>query len=196
MVTNDALISADILPGASGNGGNIEIFATDLFVANSSLISADIFSGANGNAGDIDISATDSINLSNSDIRTIISQGSTGDGGNLNIETGSLILTDASQIGVSTLGNGNAGNLSIIATESIDLSGADEVNQFRSGLFAKAIVGNGNAGNLSVVTNQLNITDGATIEAGNFPSFETSDSQPGTGEPGKINIEANSINGT
>ena len=65
-------------------------------------------------------------------------------------------------------------------------------SDIRSGLYAQGLINNGNGGNINVVTNQLTIDDGGTIEAGNFDEFGIF--SPGTGEPGYIDIQANSLN--
>ncbi|MDJ0746994.1 MAG: hypothetical protein QNJ32_27130 [Xenococcaceae cyanobacterium MO_167.B27] len=52
-------------------------------------------------------------------------------------------------------------------------------------------MGSGKGGDIKVFTDELIIRDGATISASNFQSLGLR--EPGTGEPGNINIEANSI---
>ena len=188
-------ILADISPDSAGNAGDIEINTANLFVTNGAFVSADILGGANGDGGNINIKASRLIEASGEGgIQANVFQNAVGNGGNLTLETETLIVRDDSQVGVSTFGDGNAGNLNITATESINLSGANEENTFRSGLFAKSIVGNGRSGNINIVTGELHIDDGAAVEVGNFPSFEESETVPGTGEPGTIKITANSIN--
>ena len=191
-LNNGSYISTNIFTEANGNGGAIEIQATELSVNNNSFISADVF--GTGNGGTIDIQATQlSITNNGSYISADILLEANGNGGNLTIETETLVVRDDAQISANTLSDGNAGNLNITATESIALSGVNEENTFRSGLFAKALIGNGRGGNISITTGELNISDGAAIEVGNFPSFAASTTQPGTGEPGTININANAI---
>ncbi|MDJ0633538.1 MAG: S-layer family protein [Xenococcaceae cyanobacterium MO_188.B29] len=114
---------------------------------------------------------------------------STGKGGNLTIETRRLTVTEGSQISASTFGQGNAGNLTIHAKDSIELSGGNSLG--RSGLFAVALEENGNGGELKVFTQDLIIRDGATISASNFQSLGLR--TPGTGEAGSLAIEAKNI---
>ena len=183
-----SFIAANIEPNAStGQAGNIEINTPELILQDA-LISADV--RGNGEGGTINISASDSIELSNfSLIQADVFEGSTGNGGNLNIETGQLTLSDGSQISASTLGNGNAGNVKISADNSIALSGVNEIS--RGGIFANALIENGNGGNIVLTTRELTISDGATIAASNFSSLGTT--APGTGEPGNINISADTL---
>ena len=172
-----------------GNGGNIQINTAKLILNNDALISANIVE-SKGNGGEININATNSIEvLGESDIEADVLPGSTGNSGNLTIETGKLLVTEGSQISVSTFGNGNAGNLTIRANDSIKLSG---IGVGRSGLFASALEEDGNGNNLTIFTQDLIIRDGATISVGNFPSIEGL-TEPGTGEAGNLIIEASNI---
>ena len=190
LIDSEGEILAEIITG-TGNAGNIEINTSKLSIIDSGVaISTSIISG-DGDAGNINISA-DLIEIQETSFidAQVINSTALGTAGDINIETDKLVLRDGSQITANTAGIGNAGNLTINARESIELSGATE--DFRGGLTALA-VGTGNGGNISVNTNELTIKDGATVTASNFPSFENSTRPPGTGQPGDINIQANSI---
>ena len=186
-----SFIAADINTGATGEAGNIEI-NTSRLVLEDAFVSADVI--GDGEGGAIAISAADSIELSNlSLIQANVVEGSTGNGGNINIQTEQLNLSDGSQISASTSGSGNAGNVTIDATESVTLSGVNEVS--RGGIFANALINDGKGGNVNLTTGELTIADGAIITAGNFSSFgvEGGGAAPGTGEPGNITIAAESL---
>jgi large exoprotein involved in heme utilization and adhesion len=93
----------------------------------------------------------------------------TGRGGTITIETGRLTLTNGAQISLTTSGFGQAGNLAIAATESIDLIGETPRRQGSSGLFARVEAGaTGNGGNINLETNRLTIRDGAQISTDTF----------------------------
>ena len=82
-----------------------------------------------GDAGNVTISANELIQLfNNSDISAGTNLESTGNGGDLTIETKRLNASGSSQIGVTTFGQGNAGNLTINAGEFINLSGISDIN--------------------------------------------------------------------
>ena len=185
-----SFISTDIGENATGVAGNIEINTSQLILEDA-FISADVI--GDGQGGAIAISATDFIELSNvSLIQANVFEGATGDGGNVNIQTEQLDLSDGSQVSASTSGSGNAGNVTIDATESVNLSGVNEVS--RGGVFANAQIEDGTGGNVNLTTGELNITNGAIIATSNFPSFgEESKATPGTGEPGNITIAAESL---
>jgi filamentous hemagglutinin family protein len=194
-VSGNGGIEADVFAeNSTGNGGNLNIETGVLTIADGAMISADILAdGSTGNGGDITIRASDSVNVSSTNgsiSADVFAENSTGSGGNLAIETGRLTVGDAAQISAASFGNGNAGSLTINA-ESIELRGFTETG--RGGIFAVALRGNGNAGDINIVTKDLTIADGASISASNFPSSENSTVPAGTGQPGNINIEANSI---
>ena len=202
-LSNIGLIDASTV--GQGNAGNIEITATD-------NITLDIFSSiasvvdlnAAGDGGDITIN-TNSLSLNNeAQINSSTDTTMRGDGGDITINTNSLSLNNGAFIDASTFGVGNAGNINVNATESILISGSGlipifnpdtqeiEIINVRSGLYANGVMSNGNGGNINVVTSQLTIDDAGTIQAGNFDQFDSF--SPGTGEPGNINIQANSLN--
>ena len=189
---NGSYISADILSEANGNGGNLNINATELNVANNSFISADIFAEASGDGGNLNINATKLNVANNSFISTDVRIGGNGNAGNLLVDTAQLSLKNGGQISATTSGSGDAGSLSVNASESIILEGFTET--ITSGIFASALVENGNGGNVNISTKDLTISDRATIIASNFPSrAEITDAVSGTGEPGNIFIAADSI---
>ena len=192
-------IIANVL-NATGDAGDIKIDTAKLIVTDRASISADVvfadvpnFQGDSlGNGGSITLRASDLVEVSGSSlIRTALDDGASGIAGDLTIETENLIVGDGSQIAVTSFGDGNAGNLTIRASDSIELSGVSE-ELGRAGLFGSALIGSGNGGNLSVFTDKLIIRDGATIAASNFSSIEGM-VESGTGQPGNVNIEANSI---
>ncbi|MEM8723154.1 MAG: filamentous hemagglutinin N-terminal domain-containing protein [Cyanobacteria bacterium P01_G01_bin.39] len=192
LILDEGFIAADV--EGQGNGGTIKINTASLIV-DDGFISADILENAEGNGGTLEISASESIKLSNVGlIQASVLRGGLGNGGNLTIETKQLTLTEGSQISATTLGDGNAGTVTINAVESISLSGVKENG--RSGILASALIEDGNGGDISLTTDQLTISDGAIISASNFSSLgeENGGAAPGTGEPGNIFITANSLN--
>lgn len=179
-------------PESTGSGGNLIVESARLQVADGAQISVGTF-GA-GNAGVLNITARE-VDVSGgsprgpSGLLAIVNFNSTGQGGNLNIQSDRLRVTDGAQIAVSTAGSGNAGELSINASESIELIGASE--RGASGLFASAVFDTGNGGNINLDTSRLTILDGATINTSNFST--NPNIPPGQGIAGDIDIKANSL---
>ena len=188
-------------PGATGQGGDLTIKTEKLTLTDGAQLVANTF-GA-GNAGNLTIDAKDvevrgrnlggnSAIVSSSEVPPIppLPNGS-GSGGELTIRTERLVLEDVGQISVSTASNNSAGNLTISASDFIELKGGDENG--RSGLFASAILGDGNGGSIQIETDQLRVLEGATINASNFPSFTSSPVPPGTGSAGDIDVSASNV---
>ena len=183
---------ANVEPGATGNGGSIEVSSDRLQLLDGAQISATTF--GSGAAGDIDIVSGDvkltgSLLNRQSGLFTTVAPNAEGAGGNLYLTANRLLVTDGAQVAVSTAGAGDAGNLFVKASE-IELVGAADLGA--SGLFGNAILGAGNGGNLNIATDQLTIRDGATISASNFSSANP-DAPPGQGRAGNIDITAQSL---
>ncbi|NWF59796.1 MAG: S-layer family protein [Fischerella sp.] len=200
-------IFSPVNPGATGNGGNLNIETGSLQVAAGAQILTSTFGF--GNAGELNINASD-IEVTGVAQYTDVLTGEatedpsqiaatvikipefpgsgTGQGGNVNIKTENLRLVNGGQIASATKGSGNAGNLQINA-DNIELVGISE--RTRSGLFASAIQDKGDGGNITVSANKLTIRDGATISVSNFQSQNRD--TPGTGAAGSIEINTPSL---
>ncbi|MDJ0801080.1 MAG: filamentous hemagglutinin N-terminal domain-containing protein [Calothrix sp. MO_167.B12] len=189
-----------VLPGARGNGSNLNIETGSLRVADGALVSTNTFGF--GRASDVSIKA-ENVEVAGgwkSGISQISSssRGSSGRGGNLLIETSNLRVANGGQIIASTFGTGSAGNLKIRAN-SVELVGSQDiflsfsdVRNTKSGLFASAIVGNGKGGDLKITADELIIRDRATINTSNFRSSDPENlrNSAGTGAAGNININS------
>lgn len=89
-----------------------------------------------------------------------------GDGQTLTVETARLIVRDGGQISSTTFNSGQSGNISIIASEGIQLVGEDPETSSPSGIFTSVDVdGSGDAGNLDIQTAQLEVFDGAQVQS-------------------------------
>ncbi|WP_413160765.1 filamentous hemagglutinin N-terminal domain-containing protein [Capilliphycus salinus ALCB114379] len=164
-----------------GQSGNINITANSLRMNNGAFINTLIF--GQGNAGNINVKAA-SVEASgtspNGEFRSgffaDVNDTGMGNGGNIQIETGQFRLTEGARIQIALFGQGNAGSLSILATDSVELS-----NSSILGEIAENAVGSG--GNLEISTSSLNATNG-----------QISLSASGNGNAGNIYLEAQNIN--
>ena len=111
-----------------GNAGNLSLITENLTVDNGGRIINSTF-GA-GNAGNSIIQALNSIYLrgpngngSPVSISTGVQSGATGSGGSLMIQTGRLSVVGGAQVLSATFGLGNAGDLTIRASDSVNLDG-------------------------------------------------------------------------
>ncbi len=123
-------IFTSVNPGATGNSGDLIIETNQLTMTDG----AQIFTGTLGfgSAGNLTVKATESITLigtsplSNrfgSAISTAVNPGATGDGGGLSIETKQLTIADGALVSSATFGSGIAGDIRVVATDAIILSG-------------------------------------------------------------------------
>ena len=120
-------IFSEVGQGAEGIAGDITIDTGSLSLTDGALVSATTFGV--GNAGVIAITATDVITLSGEDsqgfrssILSTVQRGAQGRSGGITIDTGSLSLKDGARLSGSTFGMGDAGAISITATESVTVS--------------------------------------------------------------------------
>jgi filamentous hemagglutinin family protein len=152
-----------------------------------------------GDGGLLDINATESINLNESYITSGVTGATEGNGGELNITTPNLSLTNGSRISTSTYGyddesiaQGNGGNITIDVADTLNVnnSGPQDTVIYPgikpdyqvTGIFA----GNegysiGSAGNIDITASKLSLINGAAISA----------FSEGQGNAGLIDIKAN-----
>jgi filamentous hemagglutinin family protein len=163
------------------NSGNININVAD----NLSLIGNSSFNSSTtgvGNGGDITINAGQSLSLDNSNIGSAV--GGTGKGGTIDITAGSLNFNSGGLV-TSTIGQGDAGNIQLKATDSISAS--------NNSILQAVTFGQGNAGNILIDSPNANISlDGN----GTFlAAFVGSDEQElfATGRGGNIQINSRSL---
>jgi filamentous hemagglutinin family protein len=171
-----------------GDAGNLSINTEQLIIREASEVSTITF--GKGKAGNISVTASESVELIGDAVNGFSSVLGTqnqgegeGDVGDLSIDTRQLIVRDGAQITTSTFGEqGKGGNLTVTASESVELVGVTPDNEFPSGLFANT-QGEGNAGNLTIDTERLIVRDGAQISADTF----------GTGKGGNLTINASEL---
>ncbi len=190
---------------ADGNAGAIDITANVLSVTDGGAISTQTF--AEGNAGDITINAIDYVevmggpNLFPSSIDSDAGRNAEGDAGDVWIQTRYLVARYGGQIGSGTFGFGNAGDLTIIATEGVDVIGRSPASVFFESpgddgslpsLLSTQVQRDsegGDGGNIRIETNDLSISGGAAVSA---RSFGTGQSDSGTITviaPGSVEID-------
>jgi large exoprotein involved in heme utilization and adhesion len=153
-----------------GDGGNIRIDTALLSMENSNLFAR---TQGRGNAGNIRINASDRVLQDRSVISSIVGDpligGGIGEGGNVRINTGSLFLTNGSQLQASTFGNGNAGDIVVNARDTVLLDGDLPLSNnrfFRTAAFSiVGVTGNGNGGDIRIRTGSLSVRNGAVISA-------------------------------
>ncbi|MEH1866296.1 MAG: S-layer family protein [Nostoc sp.] len=171
-------ITSAVRAGAIGTGmvGNIEIFTQDLIANNGGIILTNNSSSSLG-GGNITVNASRNIQVTgvgkNPSNRSGIS-GLTflsGKGGDVSVSTNRLVILDGSVVTTSTLGRGAAGNVTVNATEAIDLAGVEAIStNFAPSSLSSSTLASGNSGNLIVNTARLSVQTGARVEASSYAS--------------------------
>jgi filamentous hemagglutinin family protein len=171
---------ARVEAGATGAGGNLTIETGRLTVQGGAQVSTSTF--GQGQAGDLTVRAIDLVEVSGrsedrnigSGLRATVQDEAPGAGGNLTIETGRLTVQGGAQVSTSTFGQGQAGNLTVQATE-VELIGYDTSSGGRvipSSLFANAETGaTGTGGNLTIETDRLSVQSGAQVSVTTSSEF-------------------------
>ncbi|MBC1218781.1 filamentous hemagglutinin N-terminal domain-containing protein [Nostoc sp. UCD121] len=159
----------------------ITLDSSSVTVTNSTLNAATF---GQGNAGNLIINARDQVTFDNANAFTTVEATGTGQGGNISISipTGSLSLSNDAQLQALTRGRGDAGNIFINATDSVNISGSS------SALFTSTEPDSiGSGGNITVGReirpNLFRISDGAELTA------STNNAQ----QAGSIEINANRV---
>jgi filamentous hemagglutinin family protein len=147
-------LQADVT--GTGAGGIVLIETPRLVVRDGAIISART---NNGSGGKIIINAPESVELQSKGSIRAQTFGS-GNAGSITIETKKLKTSSGSEITASASfrSRGNAGNIIVNATESVELIGV-------GGIISAVIGGNGAGGNLSIDTKKLSLIDGGTISS-------------------------------
>ena len=185
---------------ATGSAGGLIVETSHLTLSNGAQIAAATF-GA-GDAGKISVQATEVELIGRSPSAPVdfgsglfasVEEGATGSGGSLEISTERLSVRDGAQIATVTKGDGNAGTVSLQATE-VELIGGffdppEDVDDRASGISATVdrVRGEdpatGMGGNLTMETSRLTVRDGAQIQSATF----------GEGNGGMVTLRAAEI---
>ncbi len=114
----------------------------------------------------------------------------TGNGGEITVATRKLTIQEGGRIGTTVvflpptirgISQGKGGDITVNATESIDLTGFSPLNPIYASQIIAETNGGGDAGDIAVFTEQLTFLNGANI---------VSTANIGTGSGGGVNIQA------
>jgi filamentous hemagglutinin family protein len=154
-LNNGSFILSQVGKGAIGDGGNIAIDTKNISFTggkDKSGIYAD--TKGTGNAGNIFIKASDSVLLDQKALLlSQVAENAIGNAGNIEIETGNLSLKGESQILADTKGKGDAGKISVKASDLVSLDAQTKiVSQVASGAI-------GNGGNIEISGKNINFNN-------------------------------------
>ena len=186
-------IASLVQRGATGNGGDIIVETPMLRLADGGAVR--VSNEGLGNAGNIEIRAGEieaigaiasGFNASGI-FASNIGQG--GEGGDISIDAGRVLLLDEGRVQTTTASSGDAGNIFIRATESLEIAGTNPTADFFAGIFSQASPlisrtgSGGRGGNITVATNALRLADGGQITSATQSS----------GNAGNIDIRATNV---
>jgi filamentous hemagglutinin family protein len=180
LVHDGAALSApSVGPGASGDGGTVEVVGHSVEVSQNSYIGVATIEGS-GNAGSIGIHLGDDgafLVSGEEGYAWIVAgtfDGAAGNAGDIVIETGSLMVERGAQINVPTTGDGEGGTITI---------GADAVEISGGGWIGAHTLGKGMGGSIAIDARSVVVGDGSLIRA------ETT----GKGNAGHIGLDVDSL---
>ncbi|MCG6136872.1 MAG: S-layer family protein, partial [Nostoc sp. LLA-1] len=189
-LANNAGILSTVEAGGVGKSGNININASTLSLINRAQLLTLIREASatqpagRGDAGNVNINVTGAVNIAGgengfSGIGSRVEAGTVGNGGNITINSGSFSLQDGVQLGASTSGQGNAGNVTVSAKDVVSLADASILSTVEAG-------GVGKGGNIDINALTLSLKDGAQLLT---LIREASATQPaGRGDAGNVNV--------
>lgn len=180
--------------------GGVEINAKNITVSNGAQLQVRVDIGARGESGDIRFTAQDLIavvgpspeatspnNPSSSALITSIEPDGEGKAGDIILEGARIQMLDGGGLQSNTIGLGNAGNIFISASESMQIGGG-RVRRRRSSIQSRVNRegGIGQGGDITIFTPVLDMFDTVQIRANSQPAL----SDKGRGNSGKITIVA------
>jgi filamentous hemagglutinin family protein len=191
-VSSDGLASgafSAVIDTAVGNTQGIEITTGTLSVSNGAQINTSVY--GQGNSGRISIVADTVIfdrgdalsQVLTTEVENSAAIQGIGNSGGIEIVTGSLFLNNAASLGTSTFGRGNAGRITIHATDTVSLNGISPAEHNRSSIVNTVAPGAvGDSQGIDITTASLRLNNA-------FLGTTTL----GQGDAGKIAIQAANI---
>ncbi|MBD2729694.1 filamentous hemagglutinin N-terminal domain-containing protein [Nostoc sp. FACHB-892] len=168
--------------GSTGSAGNLKIETGRLIINNGAAIATTSFGknsnvGNVSNAGDISIKASDSISIDNGSILSGVAPNAIGNSGKVELSSASSVsITNSGLVQTQTLGDGMAGEIvvnadivsisnkgSALRSASGSTSASGGTNELLPGTSNSSQIGRG--GNISVAAKNLQVTDGAVLDA-------------------------------
>ncbi|WP_427157695.1 filamentous hemagglutinin N-terminal domain-containing protein [Aliinostoc sp. HNIBRCY26] len=181
----------------SGKGGNVNVSTSKLLILGGAVVTTSTL--GTGSAGDVTVNATESIHLAGVEtISTSFAPSSlssstlaVGNSGNLIVNTARLSVHNGARVEASSYARGDAGNVIIRASDSLEVSGSPSLSFLIPSFVGSSTVQQagssrvltGDSGDVHITTAQLKVANGGLINVRN----------DGTGNAGKVKVNADSI---
>ncbi|GAB4294418.1 MAG: hypothetical protein Fur0025_31080 [Oscillatoriaceae cyanobacterium] len=146
----------------TGNAGNIAIETGHLLFSNGAGVLSGTFSA--GNAGNITIRASTAESVSAAIYSGTLVE-STGNGGDITVEAEWFTVRDGGGFASATRSEAASGNITITATESVEVLRSLPGNAVQTFITTNAIGSNGPAGDITIDTKRLIVSEGAGISS-------------------------------
>ncbi|MEH2022484.1 filamentous hemagglutinin N-terminal domain-containing protein [Nostoc sp.] len=204
-----------LISQTTGNtkGEDLNITASKFIVSDGAQVLTS--TSGTGKGGNLNVNASESVDLIGSSITPLtprplassLASATFGEGnaGDLTITTRRLRIQDGGQISAESTGilvdpeyilykpaTGNGGNITVRATESLEITGTSANRSLVSQLLAST-GGSGSAGNLDIKTGQLIVRDGNITVSSEVLKDAPKYYVPFFGKAGELNITARSI---
>lgn len=187
---------------ADGKGGKIDLMVQNLSLLNGGILTA--LTTGSGNSGDVTVNADQVLirGLSSSEFASSLSVptlGGTGKAGNILINTRKLSILEGGALSSLSFGPGNAGNITVNASESIDIVGlqllkgnyqtgissvvAPPLEPYKSLFNLSDDNATGIAGDITLNTRRLSVSNKGFVTVENT----------GSGAAGTLNLKADRI---
>ncbi|WP_208341480.1 beta strand repeat-containing protein, partial [Aetokthonos hydrillicola] len=166
-------IFSTVQSGGVGHGGDINIKAGSLSLTEGAQLQTSVnkadgnFQAGRGDAGNVNLDVSGKLTITgvnsqlSSAIFSNVEMGATGNGGNINVKAGSFELSNAARLNSSTFGQGNAGSISIQASNGVSLASSYILSNVAKGAV-------GNAGNINIQAGSFSLTDESQVTANNL----------------------------
>ncbi|WP_236144548.1 two-partner secretion domain-containing protein [Nostoc sp. CMAA1605] len=181
----------------SGKGGDVNVSTSRLFILDGAVVTTSTL--GTGSAGNVTVNATESIHLAGVETASTSFAPSSlssstlavGNSGNLIVNTARLSVHHGARVEASSYASGDAGNVIIRASDSLEVSGSPSLSFLIPSFVGSSTVQQagssrvltGDSGDVHITTAQLKVANGGLINVRN----------DGTGNAGKVKVNANSI---
>ncbi|QIR40881.1 S-layer family protein [Tolypothrix sp. PCC 7910] len=202
-ISTDPSVYAAIgtLTFSTGKAGDVKVTTQNLSVLDGAYLGSTTFGLGTSGAVTIDADSVNVIGATPISIASVIANTSIGNGGNagkLRLNTRTLTIKESGSVTTASLGVGNAGDLTVNATESINISGRSPSITYGSNISSTVSslsadyytqlsnvskIPRGSSGQVTVNTPILKISDEARINTGNY----------GIGNAGALNINTEMV---
>jgi filamentous hemagglutinin family protein len=182
----DIRLSRQALADASG-GGSIQVQGHQVSLADGSLVL--VQNGRTQTRGSIRVNAAQSLELSGSSPDSQLRGGlysetvGTGRGADITVSTRQLIAQDGAGTVTDSYSSGDAGNVTINSSDSIQLIGFSSTNPTLNSAIGSGLYDTGDGGTTTVLTRRLSILDGGSVATAAF----------GMGNAGNVTVNATEV---